>query len=80
MFELVLEYEGEFFGDFTFQSDSIVAPFLEYKIEEDGEEVTKHVEFYEFASITNSYYRFLVKDLDERTEGTADHSLYYTSF
>ena len=75
LFKTINDYDEKYFGDFTFKSDSIVAPFLEYRIDEDGEEVTRFLEFPEYESITSLNYRFLVKDLEEGTEGTADHNI-----
>ena len=67
--DLISDYEEEFFDDFTFQSDSVVAPFLEYKIEEDGEKVIVYEDVPTRTSIKDTYYRCQVNDIDDETEG-----------
>ena len=64
LYDLISEYEEEYFEDFTFRPGSIVTPFIEGQVEYDNELVTEYEEVpVEMHSLSMSHYRLRVEDL-----------------
>jgi hypothetical protein len=73
LFESILKYEGKYFGDFHFRSNSIVAPFLKYREEVDGKMKKVYAEIPVMTTITDMFYRVRVRNLDKNTYGRCEH-------
>ena len=72
--DLISGYEEEYFDDFTFKPNSIITPYIESKVEDDGEVYTEYDQVpIEMTSLSNSYYRLSVSEIDDNTEGQVDN-------
>ena len=69
LWDLVGQYDEEFFEDLQFKPGSIVTPFIEYMMEDESDEKFYTEPQCEITSFDSMYCRLRVGDLEENTEG-----------